>query len=71
MGGIFGAIEGVVGGITGDFGGGGDFLSELMDAFEGSAAGSAGGNNSSGGNNTVSEIGQIASDVLPIVAAFL
>lgn len=68
MSGFLGAIEGVVGGIEGALGGGGlgggDFLSELMDAFEGSAS----QNNSSG---STSEIGQIASDVLPLVAAFL
>jgi len=68
MSGFLGAIEGVVGGIAGDFGGGDDFLTELLDAFEGNAAASNAGSN---GNNTVSEIGEIASDVLPIVAAFL
>ncbi len=62
--GIMGAIDGIVGGLDGG-GGGGDFLSELMDAFE--SSGSQGG----GSNSTMSEIGQIAGDVLPRVAAFL
>ena len=61
--GIMGAIDGIVGGLDG--GGGGDFLSELMDAF--ARSGSQGG----GSNCTMSEIGQIAGDVLPLVAAFL
>jgi hypothetical protein len=65
MSGFMGAIEGVVGGMEGAFGGGdlgGDFLSELMDAFAGSSA---------QGNGSTGEVGQIASDVLPLVAAFL
>ena len=67
MSGFMGAIEGVAGGIEGAFGGGGsgDFLSELMDAFAGSAA------QNSGGGSTEGEMGKIASDVLPLVAAFL
>jgi len=64
MSGFLGAIEGVVGGIAGDFGGGDDFLSELLDAVEGSSA-------SGNGNSTMDEIGEIASDVLPLLAAFL
>jgi hypothetical protein len=62
--GIMGAVDGIVGGLEGGMGGG-DFLSELMDAFEGS------GSQSSGGSGTMGEIGQIAGDVLPLVAAFL
>ncbi len=65
MSGFMGAIEGIVGGMDGGLGGG-DFLSELMDAFEGSAA-----QNGGSGNGTMNEVGQIASDVLPLVAAFL
>jgi hypothetical protein len=61
-----GAIEGIVGGMDGGLGGG-DFLSELMNAFEGSAV-QNGGNS---GNGTMNEMGQVASDVLPLVAAFL
>lgn len=68
MSGFMGAIEGVVGGIDGAFGGGGgDFLSELMQAFAGNAAQSSGSGN---GNNTMGEIGQVASDVLPLLAMF-
>jgi hypothetical protein len=68
MSGFLGAVEGVAGGIEGAFGGGGggDFLSELMDAFAGSAA-----QNSGGGSGTSDEMGKIASDVLPLVSAFL
>ena len=65
MSGFMGAIEGIVGGMEGGMGGG-DFLSELMDAFEGAGAQGGGGS-----NGTASEMGQIASDVLPLVAAFL
>lgn len=61
--GIMGAIGGIMGGLDG--GGGGDFLSELMDVLEGSNS------QGSGNNNTMGEIGQIAGDVLPMVAAFL
>jgi hypothetical protein len=65
MSGFLGAIEGVVGGVAGAFGGGdGDFLSELMSAFEGA-------NSQGNSNSTGSEIGQIAEDMLPIVASFL
>lgn len=65
MSGFLGAIEGVVGGMDGVFGGGsGNFLSELMDAFAGSAA-------QNSGNGTTNEMGQVVSDVLPIVASFL
>jgi len=64
FGGIMDAVEGIAGAFDG--GGGGDFLSELLDAFAGSSA-----QGSSGGNGTMSEIGQIAGDVLPLVAAFL
>jgi hypothetical protein len=69
MSGFMGAIEGIVGGIEGGLGGGGggNFLSELLDAFGGSASQS----NSGGGSGTMGEIGQIAGDVLPLVAAFL
>ena len=56
MSGFLGAIEGAVGDIAGGFGGG-DFLSELLDAFEGTAAQGSGNSN---GNGTMSEIGQIA-----------
>jgi hypothetical protein len=63
--GIMGAVDGIVGGLDGGAGGG-NFLSELMDAFEGS-----GSQGSGGSNGTMSEIGQIAGDVLPLVAAFL
>jgi len=65
MSGFMGAIEGIAGGIEGVLGGG-DFLSELLDAFGGSSAQSSGG-----GSGTMGEIGQIAGDVLPLVAAFL
>ena len=61
--GIMGAVDGIVGGLEGGMGGG-DFLSELMDAFEGSGSQGSGG-------GTMGEIGQIAGDVLPLVAAFL
>jgi hypothetical protein len=61
---MFGEIMDAIGGGVGaiDGGGSGDFLSELMDAFEGSNAQQGNGSN---------EAGQIVSDVLPLVAAFL
>jgi hypothetical protein len=70
MSGFLGAIEGVAGGIEGALGGGGfgsgDFLSELMEAFAGSAA-----QNNGGGSGTAGEMGKVASDMLPLVSAFL
>ncbi len=60
--GIEGAIGGAVNDILGGGSGGGDFLSELMDAFDG------GSSQSSGGGGTMGEIGQIAGDVLPLLA---
>lgn len=80
MSGFLGAIEGVVGAVAGDMGGG-DFLGELMNVLEQSMAQSssnaasssdpAGSSNAGGTSSTGSEIAQIAGDVLPIVAAFL
>jgi hypothetical protein len=74
---IMGAIESVVGDIAGGMtgSGGGNFLTELMNALEGgggqSSSNASGGSNSSGSSSTGSEIMKIAGDVLPIVAAFL
>ena len=70
MGGIIGDIAGAVGDIFGggssSGGGGGNFLSELLGAFDG---GQSGG--SSGSNSGMAEVGQIAGDVLPLLACFL
>ena len=66
LGGIGDAIGGIASALDGGSGGG-NFLSELMDVF--------GGGNSSqsqgGGSGTMGEIGKIAQDVMPLVAAFL
>lgn len=63
--GIEGAIGGAVGDIFGGGSGGGDFLSELMDAFDGGSSQSSGS-----GSGTMGDIGQIAGDVLPLLAMF-
>jgi len=87
MSGFLGAIEGLVGEMgAGTTGGGGNFLSELMNVLEAgmsqsssnasgssSASGSSasGSSNAGGSSSTGSEIAQIAGEVVPIVAAFL
>jgi hypothetical protein len=72
---LLGGIESAVGGILGGLGGGssssssggaGDFLQELISAFEGGS--SSQGDQSSGG---MGDIGKIAGDVLPLAMAFL
>jgi hypothetical protein len=63
MSGFLGAVEGIVGGVAGGFTGG-DFMSELLNAFGETAA-------QNSGNSTTNEMGQVVSDVLPIVASFL
>jgi hypothetical protein len=59
--GIEGAIGDIAGAFDGGGSGGGNFLSELLDAF--------GGGQSQGGSG--SEIGQIAQAVLPLALSFL
>ncbi len=60
--GIEGAIGDIAGALEGGGSGGGNFLSELLDAF--------GGGQSQGGSGG-SEIGQIAQAVLPLALSFL
>jgi hypothetical protein len=63
---IGGAVSDIFGGGGGDSGGGGDFLLELLQAFEGSQS-----NSNSNSDSTMSQVGQIAGDVAPLLAAFL
>jgi hypothetical protein len=71
MDGILGAIGGAMSGVEdlfgGGSGGGGGFLGELLSAIEG--GGGSDGNSQGGGG--MGEIGQIAGDVLPMLAMFL
>ena len=67
MDGILGDIGGAIGGLfgAGDSGGGGNFLSELLSAFDG------GQNSSDNSNGAMGEFGQIAGDGAPLLMAFL